>query len=216
MAAQDSVSLSSNRSPITLYARPGHPHGHCIRLVLAEKGIAGINIVEVAEGSVSEDLLDLNPYNSLPTLADRDLALYDPRTIVEYLDERFPHPPLMPVDPAMRARHRLALCRMDLDLYSLAGEFDGSSAQLRKARKRMRELLTNLAADFTGRRYLGDDFSLVDCSLAPILWRLEHYGVELPPGCGRKFGEYARRVFRRPAFAASLTQTEAEMGASWA
>lgn len=181
--------------------------------MLAEKGITRFSSVDVAEGEDSEDLLHLNPYNTLPTLVDRNLVLYDPRTIVEYLDERFPHPPLMPVDPATRARYRLALFRMERDLYSLAGEFDGSGAQVRKARKRMRELLANVAADFSGRPYLGNEFSLVDCSLAPILWRLQHYGVELPPGVNRKFGAYAGRLFQRPAFIASLTEVEAEMGA---
>lgn len=198
---------------MTLYSRPDCPQSHCVRLVLAEKGISSVDIVAIREGESSEDLAHLNPYNSVPTLVDRDLVLYDARIIIEYLDERFPHPPLMPVDPVMRARYRLAVLRMERDVYSLAEEFDGSPAQIRKARGRLREILAGLAADYSGRPFMGDEFSLVDCCLAPILWRLDRFGVELPPRHGKKLGDYAQRLFKRPAFSASLTSIEVEMRA---
>lgn len=206
------ATVPSRRALMTLYSRPDCPHSHRVRFVLAEKGITSLDIVEVKPGETSEDLLDLNPYNSVPTLVDRDLALYDPRIIVEYLDERFPHPPLMPVDPVTRARYRLALYRLEQDLYGLAEELEqGTPAQVRKARGRMGEILAALAADFSGRPYMGEEFSLVDCTFAPILWRLQHYKVELPSKQGRKLAEYGRRLFERPSFSASLTQFEAEM-----
>lgn len=206
------ASVANRRSLMMLYSRPECPHSHRVRLVLAEKGITSLELVEVRPGETSEDLLHLNPYNSVPTLVDRELVLYDPRTIVEYLDERFPHPPLMPVDPVMRARYRLALYRLEQDLYSLVDDLeDGTPAQVRKARARLKEILSTLAADFTGRPFMGEEFSLVDCTFAPILWRLKHYGVELPPKQGKKLADYGKRLFKRPAFTASLTEIEAEM-----
>lgn len=207
------VSAASRRSLMTLFAGADCPHSHRIRMVIAEKGIDSLDTVEIRPGETSEDLVDLNPYNTVPTLVDRDLVMYDPRIIMEYLDERFPHPPLMPVDPVMRARYRLAIFRMEQDLYGLIDDLHGTPAQVRKARTRLREILTTLAADFSARPFMGEEFSLVDCTFAPILWRLDHYGVELPPKQGKRLGEYARRLFGRAAFRASLTEQEAAMRA---
>lgn len=206
------AAVASRRAAITLYSRPECPQSHRVRFVLAEKGIDNLDIVEVKPGVTSEDLLDLNPYHSVPTLVDRDVVLYDPRIIIEYLDERFPHPPLMPVDPAGRARYRLALYRLEQDLYGLAEELEtGTPAQVRKARSRLREILASLAADFSGRPYMGEEFSLVDCTLAPILWRLGYYRIELPDKAGRRLADYGKRLFQRPAFRHSLTAAEADM-----
>lgn len=206
------VTLAHRRALMTLYTRPACPSGHRVRLVLAEKGITNIDVVEIRDGDVNEDFVHSNPHQILPTVVDRDLVLYDPRIIVEYLDERFPHPPLMPVDPVMRARHRLALMRMEADLYALAASLeDAPPAQARKSRRHLGQMLAALAADFTPKRFVGEEFSLVDCSLAPILWRLAHYRVELPPAQGKRLADYAQRLFNRPAFKASLTTTEAEM-----
>jgi RNA polymerase-associated protein len=196
---------------MTLFSRPECPQSHRVRLVLAEKGITSLDIVELREDVDSEDLAQLNPYNSIPTLVDRDLVLYDPRIIIEYLDERFPHPPLMPVDPVTRARYRLALYRMEVDMYSLVDDLEGTPAQARKARTRLKEILLAMAAEFSPRPYVGEEFSLVDCAFAPILWRLEHYKVELPPKQGKKLRDYADALFARPAFRGSLTELEAEM-----
>src|SRR5688500_19755778 len=109
---------------MTLFSAPDDPWSHRTRIVIAEKAI-DIEIVNVDSAKYPEDLLDLNPYHTTPTLIDRDLVLYDSRVIMEYLDERFPHPPLMPVDPVTRAQFRLALFRIEHDWYSLAGGIVG-------------------------------------------------------------------------------------------
>lgn len=205
------TSVANRRSLMTLFSRPECPHSHRVRLVLAEKGITSLDTVEVREGEANDDLMHLNPYNSLPTLVDRDLVVYDTRIIAEYLDERFPHPPLMPVDPVTRARYRLALLRMESDLYGLIEDLQGTPAQVRKARARLKETLAAIAAEFSPRPYVGEEYSLIDCTLAPILWRLPHYKVELPERAGNKLRDYAKKLFQRPAFIASLTTAEAEM-----
>ncbi|MDA3919221.1 MAG: glutathione S-transferase N-terminal domain-containing protein [Salinisphaera sp.] len=203
--------MPSRSSTITLYSRPDCVHSHRVRLVMAEKGVASYDVVELREEEESEDLLQLNPYNSVPTLVDRDLVVYDPRIIIEYIDERYPHPPLMPVDPVMRAQYRLAIFRMEADLYPLCEELEATPAVARRARTRMTEMLTTLAAEFATKKYIGDEFSLLDCTLAPILWRLEHYQVELPTRHGDKLAKYAQRLFERPAFEPSLSAVEADM-----
>lgn len=204
--------MASRSATITLYSRPGCVHSHRVRLIMAEKGVASYNVVELREDEESEDLLELNPYNTVPTLVDRDLVVYDPRIILEYIDERYPHPPLMPVDPVLRAQYRLAIFRMESDLYDLCEDLEGTPAVARKARERMTQLLTTLAAEFSPREYIGEEFSLVDCTLAPILWRLEHYNVKLPERHAKTLSRYAQRLFARPAFAESLSAVEAEMG----
>lgn len=204
--------MASRSSTITLYSRPNCVYSHWVRFVMAEKGVAGYQVVEIREDEESEDLLQLNPYNTVPTLVDRELVVYDPRIIVEYVDERYPHPPLMPVDPLLRAQYRLAIFRMEADLYTLCDDLESTPAVARKARARMTELLTTLAADFSPREYIGEEFSLVDCTLAPILWRLGHYGVKLPERHGAPLQRYAQRLFERPAFARSLSPIEADMG----
>src|SRR5690606_12618541 len=141
-------------------------------------------IVNVEGPDLPEDLLDLNPYHTVPTLVDRDLVLYDSRVIIEYLDERFPHPPLMPVDPVTRAQFRLALFRIETDWYPLAQQLDNAAErkQAGKARKMLNESILAGADLFSARHFfLGDEFPLVDCSIAPVLWRLSHWGIELGP-----------------------------------
>ncbi|WP_423821417.1 glutathione S-transferase N-terminal domain-containing protein [Salinisphaera sp. SPP-AMP-43] len=201
----------ARRSSITLYSHPTSVHSHRVRLVMAEKGVASYDVIELREDEQSEDLLDLNPYNTVPTLVDRELVVYDPRIIIEYIDERYPHPPLMPADPVLRAQYRLAIFRMEADLYELCEDLEGTPAVARKARARMTELLTTLAAEFAPKQYIGEEFSLLDCTLAPILWRLEHYQVSLPAKHGERLEQYAARLFARPAFEASLSAMEADM-----
>ena len=195
---------------------PAEEMDHAVEIAqqayMAEKGVASYEVVELREDEESEDLLELNPYNTVPTLVDRDLVVYDPRIILEYIDERYPHPPLMPVDPVLRAQYRLAIFRMESDLYALCDDLESTPAVARKARERMIELLTQLAAEFSPREYIGEEFSLVDCTLAPILWRLDHYGVKLPERHGKQLSRYAQRLFARPAFAESLSAIEADMG----
>ncbi len=199
---------------MTLFSRPTCPHSHRTRIVLAEKSI-NVEIVNVDGPNLPEDLLDLNPYHTVPTLVDRDLVLYDSRVIVEYLDERFPHPPLMPVDPVTRAQFRLALYRIEKDWYGVSEVLDSTSDKDRKqgskARKVLRESLLAAAEVFDAKEFfLSDEFSLVDASIAPILWRLPHYGVELPAQAA-PIVKYAERLFERPSFRKSLTELEQEM-----
>ncbi len=197
---------------MTLFSRPTCIHSHRTRIVLAEKNI-NIEIVNVEGADLPEDLMDLNPYHTVPTLVDRDLVLYDSRVIVEYLDERFPHPPLMPVDPVTRAQFRLALFRIETDWYQLAEEYDaeGDRRLSAKSRKQLRESILASAELFAADKYfLSEDFSLVDCSIAPILWRLPVYGIELGSQA-EPIEEYMKRVFERPSFQESLTELEQEM-----
>ena len=197
---------------MTLFSAPADPWSHRTRIVLAEKGI-DLDIVSVEPGSLPEDLLDLNPYHSLPTLVDRDLVLYDSRIIIEYLDERFPHPPLMPVDPVTRAQFRLALYRLERDWYSRVGEIEreGDRRQLPRLRKMLLDTIVQGVELFQLKPFfLSDEFSLVDATLAPILWRLPHLQIELPPKA-QPIAKYASRLFARPAFARALSEAERAM-----
>lgn len=203
--------IANRRSVMTLFSRPTEIHSHRTRLVLAEKNI-NIEITSVLGSELPEDLMDLNPYHTVPTLIDRDLTLYDSRVIIEYLDERFPHPPLMPVDPVTRAQFRLALFRIESDWYSLAEEADGPDGKLSsKSKKMLRESILQSVELFAARTYfLNDEFSLVDCSIAPILWRLPVYGIDLGDKA-EAIEAYMQRVFARRAFQQSLTELEQEM-----
>lgn len=204
--------VANRRSVMTLFSRPTDIHSHRTRLVLAEKNI-NIEISNVPGPDLPEDLMDLNPYHSVPTLVDRDLTLYDSRVIIEYLDERFPHPPLMPVDPVTRAQFRLALFRIETDWYTIAEETDISAdGKLgTKARKMLRESILQSAELFGARPYfLSGEFSLVDCTIAPLLWRLPVYGIDLGRDAD-SIQEYMDRVFARRSFQQSLTELEQEM-----
>jgi RNA polymerase-associated protein len=197
---------------MTLFSRPTDIHSHRARLVLAEKNI-NIEISNIPGPELPEDLMDLNPYHSVPTLVDRDLTLYDSRVIIEYLDERFPHPPLMPVDPVTRAQFRLALFRIETDWYSIAEEAEHSNdGRLgTKSRKMLRESILQSIELFGARPYfLSEEFSLVDCTISPLLWRLPAYGVDLGADA-EPIEEYMNRVFARRSFQQSLTELEQEM-----
>ena len=204
--------IANRRSVMTLFSKPTCIHSHRTRLVLAEKNI-NIEIADVDGPDLPEDLMDLNPYHTVPTLVDRDLVLYDSRVIIEYLDERFPHPPLMPVDPVTRAQFRLALFRIESDWYQLAEQFeaDGERKLPTKSRKMLRDSILASVDLFSAKKYfLSDDFSLVDCSIAPILWRLPVYGIELGSQA-EPIEMYMKRVFERRSFQDSLTELEQEM-----
>ncbi len=204
--------IANRRSVMTLFSRSTDIHSHRTRLVLAEKNI-NIEIANVVGPELPEDLMDLNPYHTVPTLVDRDLTLYDSRVIIEYLDERFPHPPLMPVDPVMRAQFRLALFRIESDWYSIAEEAESTSdgKLSSKARKLLRESILQSSELFAARPYfLSEEFSLVDASIAPILWRLPVYGIELGSQA-EAIEKYMARVFARRSFRQSMTELEQEM-----
>ncbi|MDX1454239.1 MAG: glutathione S-transferase N-terminal domain-containing protein [Gammaproteobacteria bacterium] len=206
--------ISNRRSVMTLFSHPTDPHSHRARIVLAEKNIT-YDVVNVQDEELPEDLVDLNPYNSIPTLLDRELVLYDVHTIMEYLDERFPHPPLMPVDPVSRARFRIAMYHIQRDWYSQVDiiEADADKSSVTKAKKELKESLLASADLFAAKPYfLSDEFSLVDCSIAPILWRLPQYGIDLPSQ-GKAIKKYADEMFARPSFKNSLTEIEQELRA---
>jgi len=184
---------------------------HRTRIVLAEKEIAH-ETLEVDLKKLPEDLIDLNPYCSVPTLVDRDLVLYNSRVIMEYLEERFPHPPLMPVGPVARAQSRLALFRVENDWYPLVDiiETKGEKA-VAKARKELTESIVSTAEVFSLMPFfLNECFTMVDASIAPILWRLPHYGIELPKSA-KDIQSYANRIFEREGFQLSLTESEREL-----
>ncbi|MBT5890955.1 MAG: glutathione S-transferase N-terminal domain-containing protein [Gammaproteobacteria bacterium] len=204
--------IADRRSIMTLFSSPTCFYSHRARLVMAEKNI-NVDIVNVEGPEMPEDLIDLNPYHSVPTLVDRDLVLYDSRVISEYLDERFPHPPLMPVDPVTRAQFRLALFRIEKDWFSMAEAIENSTEkrQATRAKKVLTESIIASVDVFELKPYfLSDDFSLVDCSIAPILWRLRSYGIDLSVDA-KPIQQYMNRVFSRPSFQESLTELEHEM-----
>lgn len=197
---------------MTLFSKAADLWSHRTRLVLAEKGIH-VETIDVEEGKLPEDLLDLNPYHSVPTLVDRDLVLYDSRVIIEYLDERFPYPPLMPVDPVARAQFRLALFRIERDWYGLALQIDDPADRKlgQKARKILRDSILATADVFKAKPYfLADEFSLVDATIAPVLWRLNFWGIDLPAQA-QPIVRYSNLVFSRPGFRQSLSDVEQEM-----
>src|SRR5690606_10433535 len=198
---------------MTLFSAPDEVASHRTRIVLAEKDVE-VEIVNVTPGRFPEDLLDLNPDHTLPTLVDRELVLYDSRIIIEYLDERFPHPPLMPVDPVSRAQFRLALHRIERDWYGLANRLDKAqpgSAEAEKARTELRELVIQYT-DFVRAKpyFMSDELSLVDVTVAPILWRLPRYRIDVPRDLTPLL-KYANLLFSRPAFRLSLSPQEREM-----
>ena len=203
--------VANRRSVMTLFSSPTSPDSHRVRMVLAEKGIT-VEIADVDPTNKPEDLIDLNPYNTVPTLVERELVLYDSRAIMEYLDERFPHPPLMPVDPVSRARSRLALYRIEKDWYELVPALESRGEKTSgKARKMLRDSLTAGAEVFAAKPFfLSDEFSLVDAAIVPILWRLQRYRIELPRQA-KPVIQYAERMFARESFKASLSEAEREM-----
>lgn len=202
--------IANKKSVMTLYSDPLDPYSHRSRIVLAEKSIS-YEIVNIDPNNKPEDLIDLNPYNTVPTLVDRDLVLFNSRVIMEYLDERFPHPPLMPVDPVSRARSRLMMYRIDRDWYAYIDALNSAEgAKLEKARHDFRVSLLSIVPVFEAKPYfMSEDFSLVDCNLAPLLWRLPKYGIELPTQA-RPLNDYMERVFSRDSFKASLSDQEKE------
>ncbi len=202
----------TNRRPVmTLYSVPTDAHSHRTRIVLAEKDIV-VDIIDIDPANKPEDLLAVNPYDDSPTLVDRELMLYDSRIIMEYLDERFPHPPLLPVDPVSRARCRLALYRIENDWYRLLEKLEsGLTSNPDQVRKELRESIT-LVAPILDRMpfFLHDEFTIVDCSIAPIVWRLPSLGIDLP-NQAKALTRYAERIFERPCFQSSLSEAEKQM-----
>ena len=199
------------RNNLTLFSAADEVLNHRVRMVLAAKGVS-YDLVLADPANPPEDLIDLNPYQSLPTLVERELVLHSPTVVGEYLDERYPHPPLMPVDPLGRARLRLAIVRIEQDWVPLVHTIsNGSKAQAEAARKRLRDLVAQSVPLFKAARFfLNSELSLADCAICPILWRLQSLGVALPKD-GKPIEDYANRMFRHPAFVRSLTDAERKL-----
>lgn len=200
------------RSVMTLFSSALDARSHRVRIVLAEKGVT-VDIINIDSQDPPRDLIDINPYGSIPTLVDRDLVLYEPNIIMEYLDERFPHPPLLPVYPVARAKCRMMIYRIDRDWYPLVDRIllSRNEEEITAARKDLKNSFISLMPLFSDTQYfLNDEFSLVDCCVAPLLWRFPLLGINLPANAKPIF-EYCKRVFKRDAFQASLTDAEREL-----
>jgi RNA polymerase-associated protein len=210
------MGVVAKRSSMTFFSDPSCHYSHRVRIVLAEKGVT-VDIEEVDDQNLPEDVLELNPYGSLPTLVDRDLALYETKVMMEYLDERFPHPPLLPVYPVARALSRQFMHRIERDccrqIDTIVSNPDSPEAD--KARKELSESLCSIAPIFADLPYfMSEEFTLVDCCLAPILWRLDSLGIKLPNNRQVKpLHDYMQRLFERESFRESLSELEKEMGA---
>ncbi|UAY78251.1 stringent starvation protein A [Pasteurella canis] len=199
------TSAANKRSIMTLFSDKTDIYCHQVRIVLAEKGVAYETEV-VDPQVVSEDLMELNPYGTLPTLVDRDLVLFNSRIIMEYLDERFPHPPLMPVYPVARGKSRLLMLRIEQDWYpALEKAEKGTEAERTIALKQLKEEILAIAPIFTQMPYfMSEEFSLVDCYVAPLLWRMQELGVEFSGTGSKAIKAYMSRVFERDSFMQSL------------
>ena len=204
--------VANKRSVMTLYSGSTDPYSHRARIVLAEKGVT-FDLYEIDEENQPELLAEINPYSSVPTLVDRDLVLYESEIIMEYLDERFPHPPLLPVYPVARAESRLYIHRIEKDWGSLAKTILTSDDvdEVDAARQELQDGLIAIAPIFAEKDYfMSEEFTLVDCCLAPLLWRLPMLGIELPAQA-KPLQQYMDRLFSRESFVESLSETEKEM-----
>ena len=206
------TNVSNRRSMMGLFSGNTCIRSHQVRFVLREKGIT-TDIQNVDGKKVPEDLIALNPYASIPTLTDRELVIYDSGVIIEYLDERYPHPPLMPVSPVDRAKIRLALVSLEADIVSTAIELDAAlgSRNENSLRKKLKSMLNSSLDLFSVNNYfLNDELTVIDCVLTPILWRLEYFGISLGKE-HKAITDYMDRVFSRETFKNSLSEDEEEM-----
>lgn len=195
---------------MNLYSGTTDPFSHRCRIVLYEKGM-DFQVIDVDLYNKPEDIAVINPYNRVPVLVDRDLVLYESNIINEYIDERFPHPQLMPPDPILRARARQLLHTFEHELFSHIEALEENLKAADKARGHVRDQLAQLAPIFTKQKFLlGDEFSMLDVAIAPLLWRMEHYGIELPKAAA-PIMKYAERIFSRQGFIDALTPSEKVM-----
>ncbi|MEI6744692.1 MAG: glutathione S-transferase N-terminal domain-containing protein [Methylococcaceae bacterium] len=206
------TNIATRKSVMTLYSSPICVMSHCARFVLEEKGIAA-DIVYYDPENPPQDLLEDNPSGVSPTLIERDLVLYDSRIIMEYLDERFPHPPLHQMDPVSRASARMLIKRIDQEWYVLLDDvLHTGEKKSAKAKKTLRESLLNAASIFAARPYfMSEEFSLIDCVVAPLLWRMPSIGIDLKDAHDDVINNYAQRMFNRPGFRRSLSEAEKDL-----
>ncbi|KTC64523.1 stringent starvation protein A (plasmid) [Legionella adelaidensis] len=206
------MAIIAKRTIMSLFSDNDNAYSHQVRIVLAEKGV-NVEIIHAKQGEASKDLLNVNPYGTVPTLIDRDLVLYEARIIMEYLDERFPHPPLLPVYPVARAETRKMMFRIEQDWYSLMQHIQVGH-DVENARQLLLDSLLSLEPVFADKPYfLSDEFSLLDCALAPLLWRLPCLGIEIPAN-NKGIHAYMQRVFKRDSFQASLSDVERQLRAA--
>lgn len=203
---------TNKRSTMTFFSDGRSHYSHRVRIVLAEKGVS-VDIVDVDIDDKPAELAELNPYNSLPTLVDRDLVLFETKVMMEYLDERFPHPPLLPVYPVARAQSRQIMHRIERDWCPLVDKILAGGKETATARKELRDSLVGIAPMFTDLPFFfNEEFSLVDCCMAPLLWRLEQFEIILPKTKQTKpLQKYMEHLFERESFRKSLTEFEREM-----
>ncbi|GAB3310760.1 stringent starvation protein SspA [Haliea atlantica] len=213
-ADENVMSVVARRASMTCFSDSTSQYSHRVRIVLAEKGVTA-DMIDVDAAHPPQELADLNPTASLPTLVDRDLVLWESKVIMEYLDERFPHPPLLPVYPVARAESRLYMHRIEKDWCSLVDSIQNSRSDnvVSKATKELREGLTAIAPIFAEKPFfMNEEFTLVDCCLAPILWRLPSLDVEIKSTRQTKpLLNYMSELFNRESFQESLTEREREM-----
>jgi RNA polymerase-associated protein len=195
---------------MTLYSGTTDPYSHRCRIVLFEKGM-DFEVIDVDPANRPEDLIEISPDNRLPVLVERDLRLDIANIINEYIDERFPHPQLMPPDPVMRARARLFLHNFEEQLFAHVADIENATSKIEQARAAIRDGLTVIAPIFLRQQFmLGEEFSMVDVAITPLLWRLNHYGIELPKQAAPLL-KYAERIFSRPAYIEAMTPSERAM-----
>lgn len=202
----------TKRSVMTLFSDPRSPNSHRVRLVAKEKDIP-MDVIEVDPDHMPEDLLELNPYGSLPTLVDRELILYDAQVIIEYLDERYPHPPLMSVDPISKARSRQQLRQIETEWYPLVETIvrNENADDVKRARRDLTERLIQMIPVFAHKPFfMSEDYTLVDASLAVLLWRLPSLGIDLPKSA-KAITDYSNRLMEREMFNESLSDDELDM-----
>ena len=192
---------------MNLYSGITCPFSQRCRIVLYEKGM-DFQVIDVDLFAKQEDIAIINPYGKVPVLVERDLILYEPNIINEYIDERFPHPQLMPADPIMRARARQLLIGMEREIFSHMEVLEKNSKAADKARQEIRARLTEIIPIFNKQKFmLGDEFSMLDVAIAPLLWRLDHYGIDLGKAAAPLM-KYAERIFSRQGFIDALTPSE--------
>lgn len=206
------MAIVAKRTIMSLYSDNDDVYSHQVRIVLAEKGV-NVEILQAKQGEANDDLMAINPYGTIPTLLDRELVLYEARIIMEYLDERFPHPPLLPVYPVARAETRKMMHRIEHDWYQLLIQIK-SGQNVEQAREYLLDSLVALEPIFADKPYfLSDEFSLLDCALAPLLWRLPQLNIDVPARA-KALNAYMQRVFKRDSFQSSLTEAERQLRAA--
>lgn len=207
--------LSKSRAGLTIVSDPVTATSHRIRLIVAEKIIEADMLSVSLDDILPEDLLEMNPSGRIPTLLDRNLVLFDERVISEYLDERFPHPALMPIDPMSRAKLRLITYRIESEWYTCINDLESEKVSANKkksAAKSLRDSISLLSPMFKQKAFLlSDEFSLLDCAVLPVLWRLKHFGISLPEQAAKNIRDYGAKMFEREGFKEALSQQEKAM-----